>query len=1076
MAAKHPVESANDRRFLCLPQLLEHQSKRIPDGPAILAPGRAPLTYGRLYQHIEKMGRTLRTMGIGPRHRVAVILPNGPEMAVAILAVASGAVCAPMNQGYGAQELDKYFADLRPHALITQAGTDLPARRVALARGIRVIELSSERDQEAGIFTLTGEHEIASSDPPVSADDVALLLFTSGTTSRPKIVPLKHANVCISAYNSVAALALQEGDCGINMLPLYHGHGLNNNVLASLAAGASIVCTPGCELNSFLGWLTEFRPTWYSAVPPMHQAILGHVRRNRERSDYRLRFIRSASASLPPRVFTELEQTFETPVIETYGMTETASSYIACNPLPPCVRKRGSVGVPAGLDVGIMDERGALLPRGQTGEVIVRGPSVMAGYDGDQNATEAAFAGDWLKTGDLGFFDDDGYLFLVGRLREIINRGGEKIAPQEVDDVLLEHPAVAEAVTFAMPHATLGESVTSAVVLRTDSAATPRDLRRFVSGRIAHFKVPRQVVIVSEIPKGPTGKPQRIGLAAKLGLATSAASPRIFDPPRTPLEALLAERWAEILQVPQLGVHDDFFASGGDSLLAAEVLSHVYEVTRVLLPVSQFFEAPTVAEVAKHVEQTIHAGLATHHPLTIVPAPRKNGVMPASSAQERLWRLQHALPDLPFFNVLYALRVTSPCDVAVLERSVNEIVRRHEILRTTFAVIDGRHMQVIAPQLTVPLTFADLRPSSPSNQKSLGSQLIQEEMLHSFDLAKGPLIRTRLLRLGEQEHLFLISMHQVICDGWSLGVFVQELITLHDTFCAQGESRLAPLSYQYADFAHWQRQWKSHPEVLAQLAYWREQLREPLPLLQLAKPGRRGRSDDLRTARRRWTFSAGLADAAKRFSSREGGTLFMALVAGLLTLLHRYLDEDDVRVATNVANRNRPGADALIGPLVNTVVLRTHLGGDPTSQEVLRRVRATIIAAFDHQDLPYEELAETLERDYSTRPTSLAQVMILLQNDTLRPLERFEGTLRCEEVNPSMILPVVTTTSFDLILALVENNSGLVGTCIYKPHLFSAKEIDRLIQDFEIVIEQMVSQPERPISAICVFPNGRAGK
>src|SRR6266849_3320471 len=470
MPARRFVDSGQRVPFLCLPDLLEHQNKRIPDARAILAPGRVPLTYGRLYQHIDEMGRTLRAMGIGRHDRIAVVLPNGPEMAVAILGVAASATCAPMNQAYGAEELCRYFADLRPRALITQAGIDSPARRAALARGIRIIGLSTECDQarEAGLFTLTGEHGSASSDAPVGAHDVALLLFTSGTTSQPKIVPLTHASICTSAYNSVSALALRETDCGINMLPLFHGHGLNNNVLASLAAGASIVCTPGCDVNRFFAWLMDFQPTWYSAVPTMHQAILAQARRNRERAaDSRLRFIRSASAPLPTRILAELAQAFETCVIESYGMTETASSFIACNPLPPRQRKPGSVGLPVGLDVAIIDEGGVLLPAGQTGQVVVRGTSVMAGYDGDQTATAAAFAGDWFKTGDLGLFDDDGYLFLAGRMREIINRGGEKIAPQEVDDVLLQHPAVAEAVTFAVPHATLGEDVASAVVLRS---------------------------------------------------------------------------------------------------------------------------------------------------------------------------------------------------------------------------------------------------------------------------------------------------------------------------------------------------------------------------------------------------------------------------------------------------------------------------------------------------------------------------------------------------------------------------------------------------------------------------------
>jgi acyl-CoA synthetase (AMP-forming)/AMP-acid ligase II len=862
MPAEHSPDPRPSVPFSCLPQLLEHQAKRIPDAPAILAPGRAPLSYGRLYQHIDQMGRTLRAMRIGRHDRIAMVLPNGPEMAVAILTVAASAACAPINPAYEAEELDRYFADLRPGALITEAGIDSAARRAALSRGVRLVELSTAEDAEAGLFTLAGDQGGAPSKEPISPGDVALLLLTSGTTSRPKIVPLTHANICTSAYSWGAALALRETDRCLNVLPLFHGHGLIATVLASLAAGASVVCTPGCDVNSFFAWITAFRPTWYSAVPTMHQAILAQARRNRQRAaDCRLRFVRSASAPLPPRVLAELERTFETSVIEVYGMTETASAPIASNPLPPRQRKAGSVGVPIDLDVAIMDEGGALLPGGETGQVVVRGASVMSGYDGDPMASQTAFAGDWFKTGDHGFFDDDGYLFLAGRKQEIINRGGEKVAPREVDEVLLEHPAVAEAVTFAVPHPTLGEDVASAVVLRPHATATPKDIRQFVTGRVAAFKVPRQVIIVRELPKGPTGKAQRVGLAAKLGLASHGAVAPSFVTPRTPLEKVLAGIWADVLQVEQVGIHDDFFVLGGDSLLVAHVLVQVYEVMHVEIEVARFFETPTVAEVAHHLETLIQAGQAERHSSAIVRSPRERGV-PASIAQERLWRLQQALPGMPFFNILYPLRITSPLEAAILERSVNEIVQRHEILRTTFAVVDGGHEQVIAPQVTVHLTFDDLRKLPESERETVGQQLLREEVLHSFDLAQGPLFRARLVCLAEQEHLLVITMHQIIGDGWSLGVLVDELVALYDAFVAREASPLIPPSVQYADFAYWQRDWQSHSDVAAQLAYWREQLQDPLPVMELAAAQPRRTIDDLRTARRELALPASLSEAA----------------------------------------------------------------------------------------------------------------------------------------------------------------------------------------------------------------------
>jgi acyl-CoA synthetase (AMP-forming)/AMP-acid ligase II len=1052
--------------FSCLPHLFEHQAKRIPDAPAILAPGREPLAYAALHRHLHETERALRAMGIGRRDRVAVVLPNGPELAVAILAVAATASCAPVNPAYAAEEVDRYFADLRPRALIVQAGIESAARRVALARGIRIIELSALPEAAAGLFELAGENGTASSEEAVRPDHVAVLLPTSGTTSRPKIVPQSHAMICASAFGTVAALTLRESDRCLNVLPLFHGHGLHATMMASLAAGGSIVCTAGFDAGNFGKWLSAFAPTWYSAVPTIHQAILNVARQDREQmAQSRLRFIRTSSAPLAPRFFTELERIFETPVIDYYGMTEVASSPIACNPLPPCKRKPGSAGLPVTLDVGIMNDGGALLPRGETGQIVVRGQGVLSRYDGNPAATQAAFAGEWFKTGDVGFFDDEGYLFLVGRSREIINRGGEKIAPPEVDEVLLEHPAIAEAATFAAPHPTLGEDVAAAVVLRPQTSATAQEIRQFAGARLAYFKVPRQVVFLQEIPKGPTGKIKRVGLAEKLGIASNIESPPDFAEPRTPLEKLLAGLWHELLELDQVGIHDDFFVLGGDSLLAARLLLGIHEKLNVDVEVSRFFDEPTIAGLAHQIEHLTSGGQARRLSSSIPRAP-KTGRRLASIAQARLCELQNALPDLPFLNILYALRLPSPVDLGVLERSINEIIRRHEILRTSIPIKNNRRMQVIARHLTVPLRFEDLRRLPKSKMQTIAHRFIEEEALYSFDLAQGPLLRTRLLRLAEREHLLLITMHQVICDGWSLGVLVEELTAIYDAFFAGRQSPLAPLSMQYTDFAHWQRQWRSHPDFVAQLAYWRKQLRDPLPAIRLSSARSKRKADDLRTARREVAMPAKLSKAIKRFSQEEGGTLFMTLITAFDTLLHLYTAEEDVRVTTPIANRNRPGTEHLIGPLVNTVILRTNLGGDPTPREVMRRVRATALAAFANQELPFEVVVETLERERGLKPAALSNIMIWLQNAALRPIASSAHKLAFEEANPDMLLPLVAITEFDVILMLREGSQGLVGCCVYKPHLFRATMIDRLLADFRKVLELMLAQPERPISTI----------
>jgi acyl-CoA synthetase (AMP-forming)/AMP-acid ligase II len=489
---------------------------------ALGAPGGKPLTYAGLRAHVERTVGRLNALGIGRNDRVAIVLPNGPEMASAFVAVAAGTAACPLNPAYRADEFEFYLSDLKARALLVERGSQTPAIEVARRLGVRVLELAST-DEGSGAFTLMPTDGAASaaaaSGGYAQAGDVALILHTSGTTSRPKIVPLTQANVCASAYNIVETLKLVPGDRELSIMPLFHIHGLIAGLLAPLAAGSTIVCSPGFNALKFFAWMAECTPTWYTAVPTMHQTILARAPQNREIiAANPLRFLRSSSSSIPPQVIAELEATFDAPLIEAYGMTE-ASHQMASNPLPPAARKPGTVGRAAGPEIAIMDDAGNLLPAGSTGEIVIRGPNVTAGYENNDKANAEAFTHGWFRTGDQGVMDADGYLSITGRLKEIINRGGEKISPREVDEVLMDHPAVAQVVTFAIPHEKLGEDIGAVVVLREGRAATERELRDFVGRRLADYKVPRRILFVDEIPKGATGKLQRIGLAAKLGLA-----------------------------------------------------------------------------------------------------------------------------------------------------------------------------------------------------------------------------------------------------------------------------------------------------------------------------------------------------------------------------------------------------------------------------------------------------------------------------------------------------------------------------------------------------------------------------
>ncbi len=496
-----------------------------PDAPAIGAPDRPWLTYAGLAAQTHATHAALHAAGIGRGDRVAIVLPNGPEMASAFITIAQGAVTAPLNPAYKLDEFDFYLSDLKARAIVLPMGYDGPALEAATKHNLTILRLSFAATDPAGSFTLTaeGSTDTAPDTAPATPDDIALILHTSGTTSRPKIVPLLQSNVAASARHIRTSLDLTPQDRCLNMMPLFHIHGLIAAVSSSLAAGAGVWCAPGFDAVRFFGWMDAARPTWYTAVPTMHQTILQRAPRNADIiARAPLRFLRSSSASLPAQVMLELAATFNAPVIEAYGMTEAAHQ-MASNPLPPRVQKPGAVGIAAGPLMRIAHEVENHILDGGIGEVVISGPNVTPGYEGNPEANaKNFFLSDglrWFRTGDQGALDDDGYLSLTGRLKEIINRGGEKISPLEVDGILMDHPAVQQVVTFAVPHDKLGEDVAAAVVLREGMTTDEAAIRAFAATKLAAFKVPRRIVILPEIPKGATGKLQRIGLAQKLGLA-----------------------------------------------------------------------------------------------------------------------------------------------------------------------------------------------------------------------------------------------------------------------------------------------------------------------------------------------------------------------------------------------------------------------------------------------------------------------------------------------------------------------------------------------------------------------------
>ncbi|MEX1118674.1 MAG: AMP-binding protein [Terrimicrobiaceae bacterium] len=582
---------------LSLASLLAENALRLSGRPAISREDIFPISHEGLWEQVVRTVEQLNACGIGRGDRVGIVLPQGPELAVAFLAVACGATSAPLNPAYLEKEFTFYLQDLQARALIVMAGDATPARAAAKSLGVPLMELTVRAD---GTFDLVGTAEAGVSSPGFAdSSDIALILHTSGTTSRPKMVPLTHGNLCASAKNIGTTLELTDADLCLNVMPLFHIHGLVACVLASLAAGGATICTRHFEASQFLRGLEVWKPSWYSAVPTMHQAILAFLQEQGQSTvDSTLRFLRSSSAALPPSVMKGLEEMFRVPVIESYGMTEAAHQ-MTSNPLPPRARKAGSVGRPAGPEVAVLDEAGSPMDAGGVGEIAIRGANVTQGYLGNPEANAQAFHEGWLRTGDQGSFDEDGYLFITGRLKELINRGGEKVAPREVDEALLAHPLVRQAVAFAVPHPSLGEDVAVAVVLHSGAECSEAELRSFALECLPAFKAPSRVVVVSDIPRGPTGKIQRLGLAKQLKKFLVIA----FEEPASAMEKQVADTFCDVLGCAPVGRHDNFFMLGGDSLRATQVLTRLSQCFLLELPVPLLFQKPTPALLASELER-----------------------------------------------------------------------------------------------------------------------------------------------------------------------------------------------------------------------------------------------------------------------------------------------------------------------------------------------------------------------------------------------------------------------------------------------------------------------------------------
>ena len=1040
-------------------QVIQRRAEVQPAAPAILAPGRVPLSAKELALLTRRFHHHLRACGITRPDRVAVMLPSSPEMAAAFLGIACSAACVPIQPTLAAAEAATRLAATRAKALVTAPGVNPEIVNQAERRGVKIIQLSISTASPAGWFSwderlAAPEQETA---PGPASTDIALILPTSGTTAHPKLALLTHCAICTPVIHTAESLELNAQDCCLNMLPLFHVHGLISALIMPLAAGGSVVITGGFRAQDFGAWMAAFAPTWYSASPAMHQALL-EEQRVHPCALGRLRFIRSGSAPLTARLISELEAAFKAPMIEAYGMTEVPQ--ITGNPLSK--RKAGSVGRSIAPELAIMDETGEILPPSKTGEIVVRGPTVLAGYESAAGQDLHVHHREWFHTGDLGWLDDEGYLFLTGRLKEIINRGGQKISPRAIDEALLAHPAIHQAVAFPVPHATLGEDVAVAVVPKEGCQVSEDELRQFVAQRLSDFMVPSRILAVKEIPLGPAGKVQRRALAEKLESQLAVA----YEPPAPGVEQQVAEVFQQTLHLPQpVGKNDNFFFLGGDSLRGMQALAKLYEALGLEIPPATLFRKPTVAGLAKELATLLETannqkdrGLmpeASNSPARRESAP-EGGVFPLSFSQQRLWFLDQFEPESAAYHMTQAVRLRGGLKRDALERALNAMVARHESLRTRFTVVDGRPVQVVAPALTIALPVVDASALENTAREAAIAAALHRASNEPFRLSQGPLLRMTLVKLGEREHLLVMTFHHIVFDGWSKGVFHRELAALYEAFLEGGSHSLQPLPIQYPDYAVWQRQWLQGRRLERQLDYWRRQLAHA-PALALPTDHPRPPRQTYAGARHVFSLPPALSVQLKTFNQREGATPFMTLLGVFQVLLSRYSGQADILVGTPIANRQRVVLEGLIGFFVNTLVMRGDLSGDPGLAEVVARVRRMALDAYQHQNLPFEKLVEELNpvRDLSRHP--LFQVTFAVQNAPEHPL-----ALVGLEVSPCP-LPQ-DTTHFDLELHCWEQGDHWQGAFFYNTGLFNPETMERMAGHYLKLLGHALAEPERPVA------------
>jgi amino acid adenylation domain-containing protein len=1066
-------------RGASLPELLAARAAAHPGAPAVAGGGEA-LTYAQLLARVEALAWRLHAAGVGPGRRVGICLERSPDLVVGLLATLwAGGAYVTLDPAYPAERLSFLVADSAAAVILTRS--ELLGRLPAGGPAVLLLDRLEEEESTGGFLPMGGP------------DDLLYVIYTSGSTGQPK-----GAGVYQRGFLNLLRWYVEEfGLAADDRFLVFTSASFDltqKNFFAPLFVGGLLVLaeTGPYDPREIAATVERHRITRLNCTPSAFYPLI------EDGGSERLASLRTVFLGGEPIGTARLapwrrSAGRHTELVNTYGPTECTDVVAFHRLAAPDAAGVGPVPVGRplpGFRLLVLDRRLAPLPVGAAGQLAVSGEGVGAGYLGRPELTAEKFVPDPFAaapgarlywTGDLARVLPGGEIDFLGRIDHQIKVRGFRVELQEIEAVLAEQPGVVESAVLVAADAA-GDGRLVAYVVPREPAAGPalvQGLRDELRLRLPDYMVPSHFVPLERLPLTPNGKVDRKALAALRAAALPASGSAAGEwgergglAPRTPVEELLAAIWAQILGVPEVGANDNFFDLGGHSLLATRMVSRIAETFGVELPLRRIFESPVLAAQAAQIAAAQADRETPAPPIVPLPLASREAGLPLSFAQERLWFIDQFEPGRATYNVPTALRAVGTLDVGLLAAALSEVVRRHESLRTTFAVVSGQAVQVIAPARAVPLPVVDLSGLPAEVGGRLAERLLAAGAWRPFDLATGPLLRALALRLGPAEHALLLTMHHIVSDGWSMEILIREIATLYRAFFEGRPSPLPPLPVQYADFAVWQRRWLTGEVLAAQLAYWRERLAGAPPVLDLPLDHPRPAVHTWNGERLGRPLPPALGESLREVARRGQATLFMALLAVWDALLLRWTGQSDLSVGTPIAGRTHREVEGLIGFFVNTLVLRTRLAGRPGYGDILKQAREAALGAYAHQDVPLEKLVEELAVERSLEHTPLFQVMLIVQQGGAAGTAGGAGGAdgAGDLTLPGLVLSPLgsdsRTAKFDLTLIFQPSGSGLQAVLGYNTDLFRRDTVLRLLGQLEGLLAGMVAEPERPVAEL----------